>query len=127
MTTIDLKKIKKAVEREDGLPPKIKIVGVGGAGANVVNCMIASGMHDVEFIVTHCHAQTLILNKAKNRIQLGENLTKGLDARANPEIGRKAAEEVRDALINNLRGADIVCIVAGMGGGTGTDTIQQGR
>ena len=120
MATINLEKIKQAVEREDGLLPKIKIVGVGGAGVNAVNRMVTSGMHGVEFIVTHCLAQALILSKAENRIQLGENVTKGLTAGANPEIGQKAAEEARDALIENLRGADIVCIVAGMGGGTGT-------
>ena len=124
MATIDLDKIKEAVERKDGLLPKIKIVGVGGAGANVVSYFWFRRkddvFQDVEFIIADCHGDTLKLNFADTFVLLGENLTKGLWSGGDPEIGQKAAEEARDALIQNFRGADIVLIVAGMGGGTGT-------
>lgn len=126
MATINLDKIKEAVERKDGLLPKIKVVGVGGAGANVVSYfwfisrMKDDVFQDVEIIIADCHGDTLKLNRADTFILLGENLTKGLWSGGDPEIGQKAAEEARDALIQNLRGADIVLIVAGMGGGTGT-------
>ena len=99
---------------------KIKVVGVGGGGNNAVNRMITSGLQGVEFIAINCDAQALLLSKAQNRIQIGEKLTKGLGAGANPEIGQKAAEESRDIIIEQLRGADMVFVTAGMGGGTGT-------
>ena len=99
---------------------KIKVVGVGGGGNNAVNRMITSGLQGVEFIAINCDAQALLLSKAQNRIQIGEKLTKGLGAGANPEIGQKAAEESREILIEQLRGADMVFVTAGMGGGTGT-------
>ena len=99
---------------------KIKVVGVGGGGNNAVNRMITSGLQGVEFIAINCDAQALLLSKAQNRIQIGEKLTKGLGAGANPEIGQKAAEESRELLIDQLRGADMVFVTAGMGGGTGT-------
>ena len=99
---------------------KIKVVGVGGGGNNAVNRMITSGLQGVEFIAINCDAQALLLSKAQNRIQIGEKLTKGLGAGANPEIGQKAAEESREVLIEQLRGADMVFVTAGMGGGTGT-------
>jgi cell division protein FtsZ len=99
---------------------KIKVVGVGGGGNNAVNRMITSGLQGVEFITINCDAQALLLSKAQNRIQIGEKLTKGLGAGANPEIGQKAAEESREIIIEQLRGADMVFVTAGMGGGTGT-------
>jgi cell division protein FtsZ len=99
---------------------KIKVVGVGGGGNNAVNRMITSGLQGVEFIAINCDAQALLLSKAQNRIQIGEKLTKGLGAGANPEIGQKAAEESREILTEQLRGADMVFVTAGMGGGTGT-------
>jgi len=99
---------------------KIKVVGVGGGGNNAVNRMITSGLQGVEFIAINCDAQALLLSKAQNRIQIGEKLTKGLGAGANPEIGQKAAEESREIIIDQLRGADMVFVTAGMGGGTGT-------
>ncbi|MBQ8918744.1 MAG: cell division protein FtsZ [Acidaminococcaceae bacterium] len=99
---------------------KIKVVGVGGGGNNAVNRMITSGLRGVDFIAINTDAQALILSKAQNRIQIGEKLTKGLGAGANPEIGQKAAEESRELLIEQLRGADMVFVTAGMGGGTGT-------
>ena len=109
---------------DSGITPetlaKIKVVGVGGGGNNAVNRMITSGLQGVEFIAINCDAQALLLSKAQNRIQIGEKLTKGLGAGANPEIGQKAAEESRELLVEQLRGADMVFVTAGMGGGTGT-------
>jgi cell division protein FtsZ len=99
---------------------KIKVIGVGGGGNNAVNRMIAAGVQGVDFLAVNCDAQALLLSKAPNRIQIGEKLTKGLGAGANPEIGEKAAEESRDQLIEALQGADMVFVTAGMGGGTGT-------
>ncbi|MCL6631682.1 MAG: cell division protein FtsZ [Alicyclobacillus herbarius] len=99
---------------------RIKVVGVGGGGCNAVNRMIDSGIAGVEFIVVNTDAQALRLSKAETRIQIGEKVTRGLGAGANPEIGKKAAEESREALANVLQGADMVFVTAGMGGGTGT-------
>ena len=99
---------------------KIKVVGVGGGGNNAVNRMIVAGLQGVDFISVNCDAQALLLSKAQNRIQIGEKLTKGLGAGANPEIGQKAAEESREIIIEQLRGTDMVFVTAGMGGGTGT-------
>src|SRR5579875_3182390 len=98
----------------------IKVIGVGGGGCNAVNRMIESGVKGVEFIVVNTDAQALKLAKAETRLQIGEKLTRGLGAGANPEIGKKAAEESREMLANALRGADMVFVTAGMGGGTGT-------
>jgi len=99
---------------------KIKVVGVGGGGNNAVNRMIESGLQGVEFIAINCDAQALLLSKAPTRIQIGEELTRGLGAGANPEVGEKAAEESRDQISEALKGADMVFVTAGMGGGTGT-------
>jgi cell division protein FtsZ len=99
---------------------KIKVIGVGGGGNNAVNRMISAGVKGVEFIAVNCDAQALLLSKAPTRIQIGEKLTKGLGAGANPEIGEKAAEESRDQILDALKGADMVFVTAGMGGGTGT-------
>ncbi|TFH00194.1 MAG: cell division protein FtsZ [Calditrichales bacterium] len=99
---------------------KIKVVGVGGAGGNALNGMIQAGLSGVEFISVNTDAQNLENNRAPSRIQIGKNLTKGLGAGANPEVGLRAAEEDKEALINNLSGADMVFITCGMGGGTGT-------
>jgi cell division protein FtsZ len=98
----------------------IKVIGVGGGGNNAVNRMIASGLRGVEFLAVNTDAQALAQSAASVRIQIGEKLTKGLGAGANPEVGQKAAEENRDAIQAALRGADMVFITAGMGGGTGT-------
>ncbi|GMA61828.1 cell division protein FtsZ [Alicyclobacillus fastidiosus] len=98
----------------------IKVIGVGGGGCNAVNRMIESGVKGVEFIVVNTDAQALKLSKAETRLQIGEKLTRGLGAGANPEIGKKAAEESREMLANALKGADMVFVTAGMGGGTGT-------
>ncbi|MCL6515386.1 cell division protein FtsZ [Alicyclobacillus sp.] len=99
---------------------RIKVIGVGGGGCNAVNRMIESGIEGVEFIVVNTDAQALQLSKAPTRLQIGEKLTRGLGAGANPEIGKKAAEESREVLVNALQGADMVFVTAGMGGGTGT-------
>ena len=98
----------------------IKVIGVGGGGNNAVNRMISAGVKGVEFIAVNCDAQALLLSKAPTRIQIGEKLTKGLGAGANPEIGEKAAEESRDQILDALKGADMVFVTCGMGGGTGT-------
>ncbi|WP_041695095.1 cell division protein FtsZ [Alicyclobacillus acidocaldarius] len=98
----------------------IKVIGVGGGGCNAVNRMIESGVKGVEFIVVNTDAQALKLSKAETKLQIGEKLTRGLGAGANPEIGKKAAEESREMLANALKGADMVFVTAGMGGGTGT-------
>lgn len=99
---------------------KILVVGVGGGGCNAVNRMIASGLKSASFIAANTDKQALMLSKAPVQIQLGEKLTKGLGAGADPEIGRKAAEESRQQICDKLRGIDLVFITAGMGGGTGT-------
>jgi cell division protein FtsZ len=98
----------------------IKVIGVGGGGNNAVNRMIAAGLKGVEFIAVNTDAQALFLSQASQKIQIGAKLTKGLGAGANPEVGEKAAEETRDELVQALRGADMVFVTAGMGGGTGT-------
>ncbi len=99
---------------------KIKVVGVGGGGGNAVNSMIASSLQGVEFIVINTDAQVLESSLAHKRVQIGGSMTKGLGAGANPEIGRQAAIDDRDLIEDALKGADMVFITAGMGGGTGT-------
>ena len=99
---------------------RIKVIGVGGGGCNAVNRMIESGVRNVDFITVNTDAQALHLSKAPDRIQIGEKLTRGLGAGANPDIGKRAAEESREVVMNALRGADMVFVTAGMGGGTGT-------
>lgn len=99
---------------------KIKIIGVGGGGSNAVNSMIASSLRGVEFISVNTDTQALESSLAGLRVQIGNSLTKGLGAGANPEIGRQAALDDRDLIENAVKGADMVFITAGMGGGTGT-------
>lgn len=98
----------------------IKVIGVGGAGNNAVNRMIEAGLKGVEFLAVNTDAQSLHLSQSSNKIQIGAKLTKGLGAGANPEIGKKAAEESREEILEALKGADMVFVTAGMGGGTGT-------
>jgi len=98
----------------------IKVIGVGGGGSNAINRMIAAGLKGVEFIAVNTDAQALYLSQAEVKIQIGTKLTRGLGAGANPEIGKNAAEESRDELVKALKGADMVFVTAGMGGGTGT-------
>jgi cell division protein FtsZ len=104
----------------DNVFANIKVVGVGGGGVNAVNQMIRLNLQGVEFIAVNTDAQALQISNAQHRIQIGEKLTKGLGAGANPEIGMKAADESRAEIVAALEGADMVFITAGMGGGTGT-------
>ncbi|TVY09590.1 cell division protein FtsZ [Paenibacillus cremeus] len=99
---------------------KIKVIGVGGGGSNAVNRMIDNGVKGVEFITVNTDAQALHYAKSEQKLQIGDKLTRGLGAGANPEVGKKAAEETREQIINTLKGADMVFVTAGMGGGTGT-------
>src|SRR3989440_243016 len=99
---------------------KIKVIGVGGGGGNAVNRMIDAGMEGIEFVVANTDLQALRMSRAPMKIQLGVKLTNGLGAGANPEVGRKAALEDSDKIIEALEGADMVFVTAGLGGGTGT-------
>src|SRR3989338_11039351 len=99
---------------------KIKVVGVGGGGGNAINTMIEAKLKGVDFIAANTDLQALDANQALIKIQLGEDLTKGLGAGANPEVGRNAALESEPKLLDELEGADMVFVTAGMGGGTGT-------
>ena len=98
----------------------IKVIGIGGAGNNAVNRMVDSGIKGVEFITVNTDRQALMLSKAASKIQIGEKITRGLGAGANPDIGAQAAEESKSEIAEALRGADMVFVTAGMGGGTGT-------
>ncbi|GLI08371.1 cell division protein FtsZ [Paenibacillus tyrfis] len=99
---------------------KIKVIGCGGGGSNAVNRMIDTGVKGVEFITVNTDAQALHLAKSEMKLQIGDKLTRGLGAGANPEVGKKAAEESRELIANALKGSDLVFVTAGMGGGTGT-------
>ncbi|OGX60767.1 MAG: cell division protein FtsZ [Paenibacillus sp. RIFOXYA1_FULL_44_5] len=99
---------------------QIKVIGVGGGGSNAVNRMIMEGVKGVEFITVNTDAQALQMAKSVHKLQIGDKLTRGLGAGANPDVGKKAAEESREHVMNTLRGADMVFVTAGMGGGTGT-------
>ena len=98
----------------------IKVIGVGGAGNNAVNRMVESGIRGVDFIAVNTDRQALLTSKAATKIQIGEKITRGLGAGANPDIGAQAAEESKAEIQEALRGADMVFVTAGMGGGTGT-------
>jgi cell division protein FtsZ len=98
----------------------IKVVGVGGGGSNAVNRMISAGLRGVEFIAINTDAQALAMSNADKKIHIGSKITKGLGAGGDPEIGRQAADESKEDLMESLEGADMVFVTAGMGGGTGT-------
>ncbi|MBI1204128.1 MAG: cell division protein FtsZ [Rhodopseudomonas sp.] len=102
------------------MKPRITVFGVGGAGGNAVNNMITAGLQGVDFVVANTDAQALTLSKAERIIQMGTQVTEGLGAGSQPEVGRAAAEEVIDELRDHLQGAHMVFVTAGMGGGTGT-------
>lgn len=106
----------------DGRPPGavIKVVGVGGGGGNAVNRMIAAGVHGVDFLVVNTDIQSLGTNQAPQRLQIGRQLTRGLGSGAKPEVGREAALENTEPIVEALSGADMVFVTAGLGGGTGT-------
>ncbi len=105
---------------ENDLKPRITVIGVGGAGCNAVGNMIKANLEGVEFVVANTDAQSLGLSRAERRIQLGVSITNGLGAGARPDIGRAAAEEAIDLVMEHLQGSHMVFITAGMGGGTGT-------
>ena len=94
----------------------IKVIGVGGGGTNAVNRMVDSGIRGVEFVAVNTDRQALLLSKAASKIQIGEKITRGLGAGANPDIGAQAAEESKSEITEALRGADMVFVTAGMGG-----------
>ncbi|MGE3918960.1 MAG: cell division protein FtsZ, partial [Hyphomicrobiaceae bacterium] len=102
------------------LKPRIVVIGVGGAGGNAINNMIASGLGGVEYVAANTDAQALATSSAERRLQLGVNLTEGLGAGSKPEIGEAAAEEAIDEIRTHIANAHMVFIAAGMGGGTGT-------
>ena len=112
--------IKLQLPKLTDLKPRITVVGVGGAGGNAINNMIAAGLAGVDFIVANTDAQALATSSAERRIQLGVNLTEGLGAGSKPEIGEAAAEEAIDEIRSQVAGSHMVFIAAGMGGGTGT-------
>lgn len=109
-----------SMDTDDERFARMKVVGVGGAGGNAINRMITAGLGGVEFIAINTDTQALELSYATQKISIGANITKGLGAGANPELGRKAIEEDKDKVADVLAGADMVFITAGMGGGTGT-------
>ncbi len=112
--------IKLELPKLTDLRPRITVIGVGGAGGNAINNMIASGLDGVEFVVANTDAQALALSSAEHRIQLGVNLTEGLGAGSRPEIGQAAAEEALDEIRTQISGSHMVFVAAGMGGGTGS-------
>jgi len=106
---------------DNGLcPVKIRVVGIGGGGGNAINTMISYNLTGVEFITANTDAQSLLISQSSVKIQLGVNVTRGLGAGSNPDIGRQAAEESREIIKDHLQGSDMVFITAGEGGGTGT-------
>jgi len=107
-------------ELQQGGQARIKVVGIGGAGGNVINNMIASSIKSVEFIAVNTDAQALESSMATGKVQIGRTITRGLGAGSNPEVGRESALEDKDAISEALDGSDMVFITAGMGGGTGT-------
>ena len=112
--------INLQVPKSNVLKPVITVIGVGGAGGNAVNNMIDSNLSGVRFVAANTDAQALELSKAEYKIQLGVHITQGLGAGATPEVGRAAAEETGDEIIEHLTGSNMVFVTAGMGGGTGT-------
>jgi cell division protein FtsZ len=112
--------MKLQFDFEPDMSAMIKVVGVGGAGGNAINRMIESGFSGVDFVAINTDAQSLACSLAQNQVQIGTKLTHGLGSGGNPEVGRKAAEEDAEKIAEVIRGADMVFIAAGMGGGTGT-------
>lgn len=108
------------LDKEQPLSAKLRVVGVGGGGCNAVESMIKRGLSGVEYIAINTDAQVLAKSSADQKVQIGANLTKGLGAGANPDVGRKAAEEDREKIERILEGSDMVFVTTGMGGGTGT-------
>jgi cell division protein FtsZ len=120
MAQHDASTLRLKLDEEGRTGARIKVVGVGGGGSNAVNRMVQAGLDGVEFIVANTDLQALKLNAAPNKIQIGGKLTKGLGAGADPNVGRQAALEDTQKLIEALDGADMVFVTTGLGGGTGT-------
>ena len=120
MANQDTSTLRLKLDEEGRTGARIKVVGVGGGGSNAVNRMVQAGLDGVEFIVANTDLQALKLNAAPHKIQIGGKLTKGLGAGADPNVGRQAALEDTDKLIEALDGADMVFVTTGLGGGTGT-------
>jgi cell division protein FtsZ len=116
----DMKSLKYEIEEESSLGTRIKVVGVGGGGCNAVARMVEEGLEGVEFYAMNTDLQALTACRVPNKLQLGVKMTKGLGAGSNPEIGRQAALENTDHIVEVLQGADMVFVTAGLGGGTGT-------
>ncbi|MCA1563520.1 MAG: cell division protein FtsZ, partial [Acidobacteria bacterium] len=112
--------LRLKLDEEQRTGARIKVVGVGGGGSNAVNRMVAAGLDGVEFMIANTDLQALRLNHAPNKLQIGGKLTKGLGAGADPNVGRQAALEDTEKLIEALDGADMVFVTTGLGGGTGT-------
>ena len=112
----DMEQIKTDVESF----ARIRVIGIGGSGTNAVNHMVSSHVKGVEFIAINSDAQDLHHSSAKKKIHIGKNLTRGLGAGGNPDMGRRAAEETREEVANAIKGSDMIFITGGMGGGTGT-------
>src|SRR2546425_12571652 len=115
-----LRREEKAMQSPQNYLAVIKVVGIGGGGVNAVNRMIESGLRGVEFIGMNTDAQALLMSEADVKLDIGRDTTRGLGAGSNPEVGRRAAEEHRTEIEEILKGADMVFITAGEGGGTGT-------
>jgi len=120
MADQDRSTLRLKLDEEGRTGARIKVVGVGGGGSNAVNRMVLAGLDGVEFIVANTDLQAIKLNAAPHKIQIGSKLTKGLGAGADPNVGRQAALEDTDKLIEALDGADMVFVTTGLGGGTGT-------
>ena len=108
------------MDESNGFSAKLKVVGIGGGGCNAINNMVEAGLQGVEFMAVNTDIQSLNANKASVKIQIGTKLTRGLGAGANPEVGRQAALEDAEQIAEALKGADMVFITCGLGGGTGT-------
>ncbi len=108
------------LDQQNSMSAVLKVVGVGGGGCNAIDSMISRGLDGVEYVVVNTDAQVLDSSKASHKIQVGNMITRGLGAGADPNIGRKAVEEDREKLAEILSGSDMVFVTAGMGGGTGT-------
>ena len=111
------------IDKMKVLLPKIKVIGIGGAGGNTVNSMIDSACEGIEFIAANTDAQALEFSKASNKMQLGIKSTKGLGTGANPALGKRAAEEDIDKVLEVVGDAEIVFVTGGMGGGTGSGAL----
>src|SRR5438309_2772174 len=116
----DARRLRLRLEEANAAGARIKVIGVGGGGCNAVNRMVRSGLDGVEFIIANTDMQALRTNAAPSKLQIGSKLTKGLGAGADPNVGRAAALEDTEKIIQALDGADMIFVTTGLGGGTGT-------